>query len=113
MYYEQIKAVALPFVQHFLTDITDHDAPALADYDGDIVYAMRATGTNLILLDGEPLADLAAEWIEQFTFTPNERYFLGTAGKLREVKRDKAFKVWQTYRKLHQTTETGPHPLFG
>jgi len=113
MYSKQVLAVALPFVEAFQTDVSEHDMTALKDYRGDIIYAIRRTGTNLILLDGKAMFSLTAKWIEAFTFTGNERFFLGRRGKLREVKRHIALDVWKDYRRTHETTERGPHPLFG
>ena len=98
MYYDQCYAVAKPVVQHWFTDVTKHDKPALTDYAGDIIYALRETGTNLILLNDE-ITRRQAEWLEAFTFTPNQHFFIGRKGKLKSVTKECAFNAWIKYRK--------------
>ena len=103
MYYQQCYEVAQPIVKHYFTDVTTHDKAALETNTDDIIYALRETGSNLILLDGKHTRQNAMA-AEVFTFTPNDHFYLGNAGKLREVTKAKALDVWLYYRRINKIT---------
>ena len=97
MYYEQCLQAATPIVRCYLTDVTKHDKAALDGYSGQVIYALRETGSNIILLDNTHTRR-QAEWAEAFTFQQNQHFYIGIAGNLLEVTKKAALDKWRNYR---------------
>ena len=96
--YKQCHDAATGFVRHYFTDVTKHDKECLAGYSGDIIYAMRDTGTNLILLDGSELTRQSVDALEVFTFKPNTVFYVSLNGKLSRCTKARAWARWTRYR---------------
>jgi len=111
-YYQQLAPIVKSFVEHYLTDFTNHDKKHLNGYTGELFFGMRNTGTDLFRSDilEKALRDLIQEKkTDHFTsmglskllggrlkienmFGPcallmdrNKRYFHGINGKITEL----------------------------
>ena len=105
--YEQVFEATKDIVTHWRTDITKHDRAALTGYSGDIIYAARECGTDLILLEDNPetepkQARQNVDAAEVFTFMPNSHFWISKNGKLKKVSKTRAWNHWQAYRKRHK-----------
>lgn len=100
--YEQCRDAATPIVKAYQSDITEHDKKALTGYSGEIIYAARDTGTNLILL-ANPAPDHRAtrQAVEVFTFQPNYYFWISENGILKRVAKCQAWAKWHAYCKAH------------
>jgi hypothetical protein len=46
--YDELVKIVGPYVEHFKTDLTEHDCNILKAYDGPFIYGYRKSGTDLI-----------------------------------------------------------------
>ena len=98
-YYQQWLTKALPYVQHYFTDVTVHDRALFDAFpDTEFVGGMRKCGTNIIMFDGEKRSDANKDGVELFTFDPNHKFFHGANGTVSQVTRDAAMAIWHQYR---------------
>lgn len=97
-YYQQWKAKASGYVEHYFTDVTVHDKRLLRNIDCRFIGAMRPTGTNMIVLDGEPRSDVNIRGVEVFTFEPNHRFYFGSSGRVTKIAKGEAMDIWREYK---------------
>jgi len=102
-YYKQVAKIALPQMACYTTDVTEHDQKNLKGYEGEFLYGIRDTGTDLYLLDTKdfPVKDDLKKIHEDslcFLFRSTNNIFLyGKDGKVVQISRKKAQEIAQEF----------------
>lgn len=116
-YYPAMAEVADAYLTDYRDDYRVHDRRAVEGYSGELLWAIRETGTTLLLLDAPDMAD-EKKWpvalgigsadredvITPMMFHGNQRFFHGAEGKLREISRERAQDIYQARAKRPKWT---------
>ena len=98
-YYQQLEPIVLANLMTNLSDLTEVDYDSLAHYAGDFLHAHNDSSTSLILLDSPAYLDsqLKDQAESDFFKNRNTVYILGSEGRLRQISKKHARKIWQGY----------------
>lgn len=98
-YFEQLSPVVLSNLQRNLSDFIEIDQQSLEGYDGNFLHAHNNSSTSLVLLNKPSFSDGCSKDRDEFEFfkLENPTFILGSAGKIRQISRQKAREIWLRY----------------
>lgn len=98
-YFEQLRPIVLSNLTKNLSDFTEIDYYSLNNYSGDFLHAHNSYSTSLILLNSpEMLNNTNRDKAElDFFKLDNPTFILGSAGKIRQISRNRAREIWHGY----------------
>jgi len=95
-YYEQLTPIVMNYLVAYKDDFLVHDKRGFKDFQGEFLFGMRETGTNLLKFEGTVKPDKRFnELVNAFLFQSNDRFFHGKDGWLVEINQQKAEKIYE------------------
>jgi len=98
-YYAQLKKPVLKHVKAYRDDFIVTDKKLLRNYHGSFVHASRETGTDIALFENiKDHAQDSLSSIALWLFKYNTKFFIGDQGVVKEVLKQEAEEMFQTFK---------------